>query len=272
MKKLLIASTITFCLSAAFTPSASAGSYSTNPEQKVVEKTNEMIGFGSGAIAGAAVGGPLGALVGGIFGILIADDVNDSDQLNSANNIIAQANHSLEQQQQNIIALQTDIQTMQHQQMIQLASYNEQSNDGWLNEIANFETNLQFKTASFLVEDLYKSQLTILASILVSYPQLKVKVTGFADSRGDSIYNQSLSEQRAQAVKQFLVNNNVKPTQISISGAGETSVGSSKISLNDNLHTNTQMQQTPASVENLFFARKVNISLVKPNQQMTAAN
>ncbi|MFT6267694.1 MAG: sortase system peptidoglycan-associated protein [Alphaproteobacteria bacterium] len=272
MKKLLIATTIAFCLTAAYVPATHAGSYSDEPEQKKVEKTNEMIGFGSGAIAGAVVGGPIGALVGGIFGILIADDVNDSGQLDNAKQTIAKANHSLEQQQQNIIALQTDIHKMQHQQMIQLASYSEQSNDAWLNEIANFETNLQFKTASFLVEDIYKSQLNSLASILLSYPQLKVKVTGFADSRGDSQYNKSLSEQRAQAVKQYLVSNNVKPAQISISGEGETSIRLTKFSLNNNIEANANMNLVPENIEDLFFSRKVNISLVKPNQQMTAAN
>jgi sortase system peptidoglycan-associated protein len=263
MKKLILATTIAMSLNAAFTPSASAGSYSADDEQKKIEKTNEAIGFGSGALAGAAVGGPLGAMIGAIFGILIADDVNDKDQLASANSRLELANNEVEQQQQNIIALQTNIQKMQHKQMVQLVSYNEASNDTWLNELSNLETNLQFKTASFIVEDVYKSQLNSLAAILSSYPQLKVKVTGYADNRGDSSYNKNLSEQRAEAVKRYLEENMVKPSQISISGEGETTVSSTTTSQgNDRIETR----------EDLFFARKVNLSLVKPNQQMTAAN
>jgi peptidoglycan-associated lipoprotein len=272
MKKLIIATTIALCLNAAYTPLANASTYSAKPEQKKIEKTNEIIGFSSGAIAGAAVGGPLGAIVGGIFGILISDDVNDKSRLENANSTIAQADQSLKQQQQSIIALQTDIQKMQHQQMTQLASFDDQSNDTWLNQISHFETNLQFKTASFLVEDIYKSQLNSLASILLNYPQLKVKVSGFADNRGDYQYNKNLSEQRAQAVKDYLVNNHVKPTQISISGEGETTVSAIKTNLVDNTDLNVDQQQRSINSENLFFARKVNITLVNPNQQMTAAN
>lgn len=259
MKKLLIASSIALCLNTAYTPSASANSYSPDPKQETKERTNEAIGFGSGAIAGAAVGGPIGAIIGGMFGIFIADDINGDGQLLDAKETLAHAEQRLAKQQENIVALQSNIQKMQQQQMIQLASYDEASSATWLNELANFETNLQFKTASFLVEEVYQSQLNSLASILSSYPQLKVKVTGYADKRGDSVYNKTLSEKRAQAVKEYLLNNSVKASQISVSGEGETSITS----------TNTNNEFVS---EDLFFARKVNVSLVKPNQQMTAAN
>lgn len=264
MKKLLVATTIALCLSTAFTPLAHASSYSDSPEQKKEEKTNEMLGFGSGALAGAAIGGPIGAFVGGIFGILIANDMNGDNQLDNAKQNLAQANHNVEQQQQNILALQTDLQKMQNQQMVQLATFDEQSSDTWLNEIGNFESNLQFKTASFLVEDIYKNQLNSLASILANYPQLRVKIVGFADKRGESTYNKILSEQRANAVKQYLVSNSVNTNQIDISGEGETSITQSSLTIDG--------QQTPSNIEDLFFARKVNISLINPKQQMTAAN
>jgi sortase system peptidoglycan-associated protein len=264
MKKLFIATSIALSLNAAFAPLANAGTYSIDPEQKKEEKTNEAIGFGTGAIAGAAVGGPVGALVGGIFGILIADDVNDTNQLEQSQLSLAQAKQSVAEQQQNILALQTNISKMQHQQMAQLASYNDVSTDTWLNELANFETNLQFKTASFLVEDVYASQLSSLASILSSYPQLKVKVTGYADNRGDSEYNKSLSVQRAQSVKEYLLSKNVKASQINVFGEGETTIATKDTTLEEG--------NTKSNRENLVFARKVNITLVKPNQQMTAAN
>jgi len=264
MKKLLVATTIAICLSNAFTPAAQASTYSDLPEQKNNEKTNEMIGFSSGAITGAAVAGPLGAIIGGVFGIMIADDINGDAQLGKAKENLAQATHSLALQQQSIIVLQTNLQKMQRQQMVQLAAYDEQTSDNWLNEIGNFETNLQFKTASFLVEDVYTSQLNSLASILTSYPKLKVKVTGFADKRGDSTYNKILSEQRAKAIKKYLIDNSVNADQINISGEGETSITAINVSVDG--------KQSATNIEDLFFARKVNIRLIKPNQQMTAAN
>ena len=264
MKKLLVATTIALCLSTALTPIAQASTLSDLPEQKNKQKTNEMIGFSSGAIAGAAVGGPLGAIIGGVFGIMIADDINGDAQLDYANESLAQVTQSLELEQQNIQVLQSNLLKVQRQKMVQLATYDEQTSDSWLNEIGNFETNLQFKTASFLVEDVYTSQLNSLSSILTSYPKLKVKVTGFADVRGDSVYNKILSEQRANAVKQYLVDNNVNTNQITFSGEGETTITSVNVIANG--------KQIATNIEDLFFARKVNIRLIKPNQQMTAAN
>jgi peptidoglycan-associated lipoprotein len=255
MKKLLVATTIALCLTHAFTPSAHASTENNSYKQTTKEKTNEMVGFGSGAVTGALIGGPVGAVIGGIFGLIVADDINGDAQLSATKQSLAQATYSLEQQQNSIIALQTDLQTMQHQQMVQLASFDQQSDTQWLNELGDFETNLQFKTASFLIEDVYTSQLNSLASILASYPQLTVKVAGFADERGDSSYNKILSKKRAEAVKQFLIDNNVNSNQIDISGEGETAQSS-----------------TTTNVESLFFDRKVNIRLIKPNQQMTAAN
>lgn len=49
----------------------------------------------------------------------------------------------------------------------------------------------------------------------------KVLITGFADPRGSSEHNQLLSEQRAQAVAEFLKNNGVT-TSIETLGKGET--------------------------------------------------
>lgn len=264
MKKLLVATTIALCLSTTFTPFVEASSYSHSPEQKNEEKTNEMVGFGSGAIAGGAVAGPLGAVIGGIFGIMVANDINGDTQLADARKNLTQASLSVEQQQQSITTLQTNLKEMQRQQMVQLAAFDDQSSDSWLDEIGNIETTLQFKTASFLLEDLYKGQLNSLASILTSYPQLKIKVTGFADKRGDSTYNKTLSEQRANAVKEYLTNKRVNTNQINISGEGETSTKSDSSTVHE--------KQTQSSIEDLFFARKVNIRLINPKQQMTAAN
>ena len=54
------------------------------------------------------------------------------------------------------------------------------------------------------------------------YPRRPVIITGHTDSRGDKPYNQKLSEQRAQAVKNYLVQNDVAPWRITTRGAGET--------------------------------------------------
>ena len=49
-----------------------------------------------------------------------------------------------------------------------------------------------------------------------------VEVAGHTDSVGDEGYNQQLSEQRAQAVKDYLVKGGVGADRISVVGYGET--------------------------------------------------
>jgi outer membrane protein OmpA-like peptidoglycan-associated protein/tetratricopeptide (TPR) repeat protein len=61
------------------------------------------------------------------------------------------------------------------------------------------------------------------ANVLKSNPKLMVEINGYADSRGESEYNRSLSARRADCVKQFLTNAGVSPKQIkSAKGQGES--------------------------------------------------
>lgn len=50
----------------------------------------------------------------------------------------------------------------------------------------------------------------------------KLQVTGYTDTRGDDAYNQKLSEERANAVKGYLVSQGVAADRITTVGAGET--------------------------------------------------
>jgi outer membrane protein OmpA-like peptidoglycan-associated protein len=62
----------------------------------------------------------------------------------------------------------------------------------------------------------------ISASIGQRYGKNEVRVMGFADSRGDKDYNKELSEQRAEAVKNWFVQNGkVDTARISVEPMGE---------------------------------------------------
>jgi len=51
---------------------------------------------------------------------------------------------------------------------------------------------------------------------------IAVVAEGHTDSRGDDDYNQKLSEQRARAVHDYLVQGGIAPSRISFEGYGET--------------------------------------------------
>lgn len=65
---------------------------------------------------------------------------------------------------------------------------------------------------------------TILGDIVLllkKYPDMKVEIAGHTDSTGSQAYNQKLSEERAAAVRAFLIESGVPEAQVSSRGYGE---------------------------------------------------
>ncbi len=60
-----------------------------------------------------------------------------------------------------------------------------------------------------------------IAQFLTDYPDQKIKIEGFTDSVGEENYNQELSQRRADAVKQALIDSGVSADRISTEGMGE---------------------------------------------------
>lgn len=52
-------------------------------------------------------------------------------------------------------------------------------------------------------------------------PEAKVTVAGHADTTGNSAYNQTLSQRRADAVRDELVKDGLNPASIAVIGRGE---------------------------------------------------
>ena len=65
-------------------------------------------------------------------------------------------------------------------------------------------------------------KLAKVSGILLAYPNLKLQVEGYTDNIGTDQYNQKLSEQRAGAVREFLVSQSVADTNISAAGYGKS--------------------------------------------------
>jgi outer membrane protein OmpA-like peptidoglycan-associated protein len=65
-------------------------------------------------------------------------------------------------------------------------------------------------------------KLARVAGILLTYPDLKLQVEGYTDNIGSDEYNQKLSQQRADAVRDFLVVQGVQAGNITSTGYGKT--------------------------------------------------
>ena len=78
-----------------------------------------------------------------------------------------------------------------------------------------------FDTAKFTLKPNTQVSLAKVATILQLYPDLKVQVEGYTDSIGSDAYNQKLSENRANAVHDFLVQNGVPAANVTAAGYGK---------------------------------------------------
>jgi len=78
-----------------------------------------------------------------------------------------------------------------------------------------------FATAKYNLRSDAKMRLARLAGIVSSHSGLNLQVEGYTDSTGSEQFNQTLSEQRAKAVRDFLIAQGVDPQTITAKGFGE---------------------------------------------------
>lgn len=83
--------------------------------------------------------------------------------------------------------------------------------------------NVLFDVNQSYVKPIYYSEIEDVAKLLREYPDARVEIQGHTDSTASEIYNQSLSERRAQAIANILVNNfNISPDRVTWKGYGES--------------------------------------------------
>ncbi len=67
-----------------------------------------------------------------------------------------------------------------------------------------------------------REKLAKVSGILLAYPNLKLQVEGYTDNIGSDEYNQKLSEQRADGVRDYLVSQSVPDANITAQGLGKS--------------------------------------------------
>jgi outer membrane protein OmpA-like peptidoglycan-associated protein len=147
-----------------------------------------------GAGGGAAVGAGVGALVGGGKGALIGAAAGGVLGGAVGNRLDKQANELKE------------------------VAETKRTADGIL---VNLKNDLLFKTGSATLTDAAKTQLNQIAAIFSKYPEDRVTVVGHTDDVGSAATNQTLSLQRAQAVRSVLLDGGLAASQIDTTGMGE---------------------------------------------------
>ncbi len=197
------------------------------PKKTEKEETRGAI---AGLVVGAAVGGPIGAgvgaMVGGaVFGKLVGVHRVNRDLESEVVALEKNNKLSVDKMHSEIANLDGELKRMIE---IQTASWNSR------------QLPIQFKTASSDIEQHYQAQLNEIARILSRNLDTRVSLSGFADRRGDHLYNQTLSENRVANVHAYLISRGVNKSQIVTKAFGES-----------------QPLNTEETPENHFFDRRV---------------
>lgn len=86
-----------------------------------------------------------------------------------------------------------------------------------------FESGILFQTGKSTLSESSKDALTKFSKTLSDYPDTDVVIYGHTDNTGSDAINQPLSENRAAAVKDFLVSKGVAAKRITTQGLGSKS-------------------------------------------------
>jgi outer membrane protein OmpA-like peptidoglycan-associated protein len=168
--------------------------------------TNREKGTGIGMGVGAATGALLGQAIGGNTTATVLGAVAGAAAGGIAGNLIGDYMDRQERDLQRATA------------RMEGASVQRQQD----NLAVTFRSDFLFDVGSDRLKPGAYQEIYQVADILNRYPDTRVQVHGHTDSTGSEQYNFELSEARALAVKDALVNQGVHPSRISARGYGET--------------------------------------------------
>ena len=81
---------------------------------------------------------------------------------------------------------------------------------------------INFELDKAIIPDVNKPYLDRAAKIITEVPNMELMIIGHTDSQASNAYNMDLSQQRANAVKDYLVSKGVDASKLSTKGMGET--------------------------------------------------
>lgn len=88
--------------------------------------------------------------------------------------------------------------------------------------VVEFSSNVLFGFDQSILSNDARVNLDKLVKVLNAYPDTDIEVQGHTDSKGSKLYNQSLSERRANAAAAYLTSQGIAYKRVTIKGFGES--------------------------------------------------
>ena len=155
-----------------------------------------------GGVGGAVAGGLLGGVIGGKTGRIIGAAAGAAGG--------------------GYVGYRMDQQIKELKEQTAGSGVDVSETDGGDAILVNLPNGVTFATGSYTINETFRQTLDNVAANLVQYPNSLVDVYGYTDAVGSSDSNQRLSEQRAQAVANYLTSRGVSSSRIRWMGFGET--------------------------------------------------
>lgn len=167
-----------------------------NTGQQKVSRT--AIGAGGGALAGMLLGGLIGGGTGRIIGAGIGGIAGGAYGYT--------LDKQIKQLKEQTAGTGVDVTPVDNGQAI----------------LVNLPEGVTFDVGSYSLKPEFRATLDKVADSLKQYPDSLIDVYGHTDSTGSDAYNQTLSENRARTVANYLQMQGVNPSRIRSQGYGET--------------------------------------------------
>ena len=130
-----------------------------------------------------------------------------------------QARQQAEQAQQRAQQAETDQAQLRQRLMGQLNAVL-QTRDSARGLIVSMPDVL-FDTGSANLKPTARERLARVSGILIAYPDIRVEVDGYTDSTGSALFNEQLSQQRADSVRSYMDQQGVPPSSSTTRGLGQ---------------------------------------------------
>jgi outer membrane protein OmpA-like peptidoglycan-associated protein len=153
-------------------------------------------GFTGGALIGAAAGGPIGMVVGAVAGGIVGERSHKKSV-------------ALAERKAQAALLAGEVESLEN-------SLN--TIEGKAGQVG---ATIQFRTGETAVRDNDRARLAKLGALLSGLSDVRVRVSGFADSRGGDAINQTLSQERAEMVALELEKAGVPKERMTVEAMGE---------------------------------------------------
>ena len=222
--------------------SMSSAPFANELAEQTSAESNESTywGLGIGSVLGGIIAGPpgiaIGASLGGAFGW--GQDQHEAleeaqEQLHEQANLVTSSSNDLNTEMEKLRATRAKLGELKRRHHHQTEKLNdlqaelaskvqtlEQSDLS--NLLSAYTQEIYFEKGQARVPSYVSDRISSMAEFLQRYPHLQITLTGFSDQSGPAIFNQELSQARAQGVKDALLAQGISAERIVIKSVGES--------------------------------------------------